>query len=467
MRYWMFFLGLFVVSLAAVSRPPYEPERVFDVPQDQSGTAALDRAQALLASEHFSQGVPGVSLAVVTNRDDIVSWAGGAATAWGSRDVSEDTRFEAASLSKPVTAYAALRLVEQGRLDLDEAYEAGGVRFTLRQALSHSAGFDNALGDPPAPVLQPGSFRYAGSGYLWIGHQIEQATGRSFQDYMNSVVLPELGMENSHFGSLGELDDQLASPHISVVTPFFVAVTTSAFTALVLLFLHAGARRMLGRHGAAGVWVPRGIVLFSLTAGFALAVLLFGQHNAPILLAGMGLLLLLVGTAVPALRQRHVSTRIVGVVLMGCFLVVLAFRPPLPLQERSGHFLPAAGLRTTAGDYALFLSELMSPDHLDPQLAAEMLTPQVEVNADHDWGLGVGLARGETTAVWHWGINFPGYQALAVAWPERGEAAVILTNGGPMSVTHDGMRYSGLELARTALAEAFGGYQSAYWQGVQ
>ena len=42
-----------------------------------------------------------------------------------------------------------------------------------------------------------------------------------------------------------------------------------------------------------------------------------------------------------------------------------------------------------------------------------MLSPQVKVSERVDWGLGIGLQPGESTqAVWHWGVNYPGYQSL-------------------------------------------------------
>jgi CubicO group peptidase (beta-lactamase class C family) len=99
--------------------------------------------------QHF---IPGISIAVIHH--DRVEWSKG----YGVQDtemqepVTSETMFQAASISKPVTAAAVLRLVEQGRLDLDEDVETYLVSWrlpksdswqpsiTLRQLLCHGAG---------------------------------------------------------------------------------------------------------------------------------------------------------------------------------------------------------------------------------------------------------------------------------------------------------------------------------------
>ena len=108
-----------------------------------------------LADRMQAYGVPGVSVAVIHKGK--VDWARG----WGIRDagsctpVTTDTVFQAASISKVVTALLALRLVEQGKLALDRNIndylrswklpangDAGGQPVTLRHLLSHTAGLN-------------------------------------------------------------------------------------------------------------------------------------------------------------------------------------------------------------------------------------------------------------------------------------------------------------------------------------
>src|SRR5262249_35327693 len=119
--------------------------------------------------EHYK--IPGVSIAVVN--DGRVEWA----RAYGLKDattkepVTTETLFQAGSISKPVAALAALKLVEQGKLSLDEDVNAKLVswklpeneftkdqKVTLRRLLTHNAGltvhgFPGYAADAPVPTL--------------------------------------------------------------------------------------------------------------------------------------------------------------------------------------------------------------------------------------------------------------------------------------------------------------------------
>jgi hypothetical protein len=95
-----------------------------------------------------------------------------------------------------------------------------------------------------------------------------------------------------------------------------------------------------------------------------------------------------------------------------------------------------------------------------------MRVPQAAVSPAMGWTLGLGQRQGVDPALWHWGVNFPGYQALAIAWPD-GQVAVVLVNGGALSVSPSGLRYSGLELAQEAVTELRGADQGSLWRGVQ
>lgn len=181
-------------------------------------------------------GVPGVSIALI--RDGEIAFARG----YGVREAGEpgpvtpDTLFQAASISKPVAVTGALRLVEQGLLDLDadvndylttwKVPQSGGwqPRLTLRQLASHSAGLtvhgfpgyqrDAARptlvqilnGAPPAntPPIRvdtvPGTqFRYSGGGTSVIQQLMMDVTGEPFPDLMRALVLDPLGMTASGY----------------------------------------------------------------------------------------------------------------------------------------------------------------------------------------------------------------------------------------------------------------------------
>jgi CubicO group peptidase (beta-lactamase class C family) len=179
---------------------------------------------------------PGVSVAVVD--EGRLEWARG----FGRRDVrdgrpvTERTPFQAGSISKPIFALAVLRLVEEGRLELDEDVNAylkswkvppnrsWQPRVTLRQLLSHSAGLtvhgfpgyaageriptvvEVLRGASPAntpPVLVnivPGlQFRYSGGGTTVAQLALTDVLGQGFPTAMRSLVLDRVGMSDSTY----------------------------------------------------------------------------------------------------------------------------------------------------------------------------------------------------------------------------------------------------------------------------
>ncbi|HLN30156.1 MAG TPA: serine hydrolase domain-containing protein [Gemmataceae bacterium] len=191
--------------------------------------------QILKRMAHFK--VPGLSIAVVTNYR--LEWARGygVARASSGRAVTETTSFQAASISKTVTTVAALRLVQQGRLNLDQAlneklvtWKVGDNEFTrrekptLRQLLSHSAGFSVGgfdgyeVGDRLPTLLQilngkppansrpiqiesvPGSkYQYSGGGFTVLQQLIIDVTRTPFPEAMQDLVLVPAGMKDSTF----------------------------------------------------------------------------------------------------------------------------------------------------------------------------------------------------------------------------------------------------------------------------
>ncbi|MBP6014739.1 MAG: beta-lactamase family protein [Alphaproteobacteria bacterium] len=462
-RYLALALILLVCATAALLRPAFAPPQE---PQARANSTAaiVSTLEQRLGNALPWIGVPGASVAVVRD-GQMIDWQTGVTSAWTGARVRSDTQFEAASLSKPLTAYAVLRLAQKGRLDLDAAIVRAGHTFTLRQVLSHSAGFDNNLTAALEPRASPGQFAYAGAGYLFLGKVIAQTTGQSFEQHMNSVVLPELQMTHSQFGSRD--DAPLALPSIDAGLPFAILVFIATAVGAPILILHAMAARAwrstprfqfrLSRHIIAALAVASG------AAG--LHWLVGPQNWPPLTFAGCAMLALGAGAWLLAARPS-LAARGGAVLCAAAFVGLSIVRPPVPIAERKAVFLPAAGLRTTASDYARFLTHILKKADADAQLSA-MLTPQVRANADHDWGLGIGLQRGETRSVWHWGVNFPGYQALAVANRQTGDVAVVLLNGGHMSFAPSGIRYSGLEVARSAISAIEGGRHSAYWQGIQ
>lgn len=175
--------------------------------------------------------IPGVSVAVID--DYRVVWAEGfgVASADTRAPMTRETVLQAASISKPVTALAALDLVEQGELSLDGDINevlttwrvpASGVH--LRHLLAHTSGvtpggfagyepgapipsirqiLDGAppANSPSAQALQPPgqAMQYSGLGYTIVQTAMTDRTRTAFDDLMQTNVLGPLGMRSSSF----------------------------------------------------------------------------------------------------------------------------------------------------------------------------------------------------------------------------------------------------------------------------
>lgn len=181
--------------------------------------------------------VPGVSIAIIN--DGKIEWARayGVADAGDKRPVSTDTLFQVASISKSVSAAAILRLVEQGKLGLDDDVNSRLLSWKLqgapgvpvpvvavRQLLSHTggttvSGFAGYTPTEPVPGLQailngekpansprivvdtpPGqALRYSGGGYTVLQQMVMDVTGQPFDKLMQASVLDPLNMRHTTF----------------------------------------------------------------------------------------------------------------------------------------------------------------------------------------------------------------------------------------------------------------------------
>ncbi len=190
-----------------------------------------------LAARMAHYHVPAVSVAVVDSGR--IAWARGfgVTTAGTADSVTATTLFQAASISKPVAATAMLRLVEQGKLDLDTpvntyltSWKVPDNRFTaqapvtLRRLVSHSAGMTihgfpgYAAGEPVPTVPQvldgeppantrpvrvdtvPGAIgRYSGGGVTVEQLVMTDVTGEPFPELMKRLVLDPVGMTSSTY----------------------------------------------------------------------------------------------------------------------------------------------------------------------------------------------------------------------------------------------------------------------------
>lgn len=217
-----------------------------------SFTEQLDtRVTELMASYE----VPGAVLALVSDGQVVWSEAYGYADVATRRPMTVDTVNRTESISKSLTAWGVMRLVEQGVIDLDDAAAAhidqwrfpesphAGADVTIRQLLNHTAGLPlGTIGvhyppDGAMPsleenltrearlVAEPGtSFLYSNVGFNTLESVIEGASGRDFADYMREEVLVPLGMDRSTFGWSPELTPPIPTGYELDGTPVPVYV---------------------------------------------------------------------------------------------------------------------------------------------------------------------------------------------------------------------------------------------------
>jgi CubicO group peptidase (beta-lactamase class C family) len=171
--------------------------------------------------------VPGLSIAVM--RGGKTAWAGsfGVRNEETKKPVTQDTLFNVGSLSKPVFTYGVLKLVDVGKLKLDEPlapylpkeFTQGDPRFsqiTARFVLSHRTGFPNWPGDgkPLAIHFTPGErFSYSGAGMVFLQKAVEKITGKPLNDYMQEAVFGPLGMKHSSYVWNPAFENEVAVGH--------------------------------------------------------------------------------------------------------------------------------------------------------------------------------------------------------------------------------------------------------------
>jgi CubicO group peptidase (beta-lactamase class C family) len=136
--------------------------------------------------------------------------------------VTAQTVFPAASLSKPVFAYAVLKLVDQGVLSLDMRlaefvdYAPGdefAAEITAAHVLSHTTGFPNwrSSEHPLKSYFRPGDrFSYSGEGFVFLQRVVERLTGESLEATAQRLVFEPLGMTRSTFDPARMFDDTVA-----------------------------------------------------------------------------------------------------------------------------------------------------------------------------------------------------------------------------------------------------------------
>jgi CubicO group peptidase (beta-lactamase class C family) len=205
---------------------------------------ASDKVAAVVREQMAELGVPGVALGVL--HDGKTEFAGfGVTNVENPLPVDDTTLFRVASISKTFTATAVLRLVEQGKLDLDAplrrylpelrlADPDATERATLRHCLNHYGGWtgdvfddfgrgDDALARYAEHMAQVPQltrlgtvWSYNNAGFCLAGRAVEVATGQPFEQAVRELLLDPLGMDRTFYFAEEMATHRLAVGHTAL-----------------------------------------------------------------------------------------------------------------------------------------------------------------------------------------------------------------------------------------------------------
>ena len=240
-------LSRFIQAFTLISLLTYPTIKAETLPITGLPDSRLASFDALMTEFVQDRRVPGGSLAIARNGRLIYARGFGWANEKKGEAVRPDSRFRIASISKPITAAAVLKLAQEGKLDLssrawhqlpesarpaDDLVADERVRaITIQQLLHHTAGFDRQVSfDPmfrPRQIAQalglntrptaseilrytlarsldfsPGSrYAYSNVGYNALGRIIEETTQQSYQQYCQEHILRPLGITGMQLGN--------------------------------------------------------------------------------------------------------------------------------------------------------------------------------------------------------------------------------------------------------------------------
>jgi CubicO group peptidase (beta-lactamase class C family) len=442
--------------LALVAQAP-TPPLLSREPLETVSTALAREVPAILRAE----GVPGLSLAIV--RDGRLVWSAGfgVANRLTGRRVTEATVFPAASLGKPIAAYAAMRLVQSGRLRLDAPVsgilgpdwtsDSAGSPVTILHLLTHTAGLSNFLGDRRRALrFAPGSrFSYSGVGFMVLQAVLETVGHGSLDQVTDSLVLTPLGMTSTWYGKTGRdvarayghlAAGRAATPFVVVFAPVFVAMLTAIS---IFRRIRSGTWRlspsMLAVAAALGI---------GLAGGFLASRAALPQAAVPFALVGLLAIGILTLTATALARWTPLTNGAarIAVGVVGAALLAAAGagqRIPFPDLAPSGGNA-ASSLRASALDLGRFLEELSRGGLLDDSISSEFGRVHIQVDDGIGWGLGIGVhTDGNGRALFHWGGN-PAARSFLLSYPDQGAGIALLANG---DLSRDGV----VRIVQTAL----------------
>lgn len=181
-----------------------------------------DEMNSVISNSMQKNKVLGLALSLISNGKVIDASTYGITNSFTQDAVKIDTKFEAASLTKPLFAYLVMYLSDKKLINLDTAvaeylpkYEISrDPRYKLitpRNILCHSSGFENWSPKPLSIHFDPGSkFLYSGEGYTYLQKAVESITGKDLEQLIEEEIFKPLQMNNSALSWTPSVNNQLS-----------------------------------------------------------------------------------------------------------------------------------------------------------------------------------------------------------------------------------------------------------------
>ncbi len=186
------------------------------------------RADSLVFTYLAESRAPSASFAVIRGNDTLAYGAHGLANVDAWRAPTATTIYEIGSITKQFTSAAIMKLVDQGRVKLDDdlskyvpQFPLQGKKVSIRQLLNHTSGIHSYTSSPgwaktwndemsPDAIVTfvaadtfdfaPGtSYRYSNTGYVLLGMVIEKASGQTYAKYLDARFFKPLGLRQTSY----------------------------------------------------------------------------------------------------------------------------------------------------------------------------------------------------------------------------------------------------------------------------
>ena len=426
------------------------------------------------------QNIPGVSIALIDNNNVVWADGFGFVNSITKKRVNTNTLFEVASISKVVTAYIALRLVDEGKLSIDKPllsylskewmpHSIYQDSIKLTHVLSHSSGLSKTKREI---MFKPGSaYYYSANGFNLVKDVMEEVTGEKLEELAQRLVFQPLGMKNSSFVIKDKLLAITANGHLHAIVPIILfgilfLVLYLFITLIGALIIRLSTKSWKLRYSQKILFIILSVVILT---GFLFLIL--GQNSLSefahitlftglvtitlffILFYAVRMIIIKIGLT--KVYQRIISI-FGGLLLSGIIILISTRVNNLPVPKWPNYEPGSAGtLRTSPNELALFMIEIANPEHLKTETAELLRTPQIKLDENLSWGMGPGIFYSEKGyALWQWGQHID-FQSIMIIYPKSKFGVVVCTNNDLLNPD------VALEIAERVLGENFDTIRSA------